>query len=248
MTGAYIPLLADPLRHGPWVAAAASLIVTPISYAVAAVILERRVPRIREQFVALGYGDPLLAMSVALGVWLIHGHAPAAAGSLPFGVASLCGWLGFGLAQWHAELKSGFYTRAQAFAPTKILHQLVVYPVLGYWIWTADIGGLFGPRVADLPRTAVAEAAMVGCILAWLAANVYDRLHPKLGHPPYDWRHLRTYPPPWPARSTSLRAYQDQTARPCPSPPATPTIRHEHSLANRHTPGLFFPHGTFEYI
>ena len=31
------------------------------------------------------------------------------------------------------------------FPPTKIWHQLVVYPVLGYWVWTADMGGLVGP-------------------------------------------------------------------------------------------------------
>ncbi|MGH3203955.1 MAG: hypothetical protein ACRDOA_03020 [Streptosporangiaceae bacterium] len=233
MTAGYLPVLASPLRHGPWVAAGASLVVTPISYAALAVLLERRVPRVRQQFVALAYGDPLLAISVGLGVWLMHGRAPGGAAALPFGLASLCAGLGFGLAQWRAELRSGFYLRTQAFSPTKICHQLVVYPVLGYWIWTADIGGLFAPGAPASTWTSVAKAGIAGCILAWLAANVYDRRHPKLGHPPYDWRHLRTYPRPWPPGSVSLRAYLDQAAGPAPCAATAPAVQPEHGLAAR---------------
>ncbi len=225
MTGGYLPVLAGPLRHGPWVAAGASLVVTPISYAALAALLEHRIPRVRQQFAALAYGDPLLAISVGLGVWLTHGRAPGGVAALPVGLASLCGWLGFGLAQWRAELRSGFYLRTQALSPTKICHQLVVYPVLGYWIWTADIGGLFTPGVAASAWAAVAKAGIVGCVLVWLAANVYDRRHPKLGHPPYDWRHLRSYPQPWPPGSVSLRAYLDQAGGPARAWLSGPGIR-----------------------
>ena len=70
------------------------------------------------------------------------------------------------------------------------------------------------------PWAAVAEAGSVCCILAWLASNAYDLLHPKLGHSPYGWRHPCAYPLPWPAHS-ALRAYQGQTARPSPYTPAT---------------------------
>jgi hypothetical protein len=34
---------------------------------------------------------------------------------------------------------------------------------------------------------------LLALIGVWAAANVYDRRHPKLGHPPFDWRQLR----PW---------------------------------------------------
>ena len=56
----------------------------------------------------------------------------------------------FGLAQWRDELRKGYYTPAQAVAPTKIWHQVVVYPVLGYWLWTAVIGGLSAPGGATV--------------------------------------------------------------------------------------------------
>jgi hypothetical protein len=52
-----------------------------------------------------------------------------------------------------------------------------------------------------------AKAVIVVCVLAWLLANGYDRRHPKLGHPPYDWRRLRPSRRPWPPQSVSLRAY-----------------------------------------
>src|SRR4029077_9043327 len=69
-----------------------------------------------------------------------HGLAGPAAGVVAVVVTLL-----FGLAQWRDELRRGYYTRAQAVAPTKIWHQVVVYPVLGYWLWTAGIGGLSAP-------------------------------------------------------------------------------------------------------
>ena len=204
MTAGYLPVLGAALRHGPWVAAGASLAVTPAGFAVVAAALERRLLRPRREFLALSLGDPLLAVSVALGVWLAGGRVPSGPAALPFGLACLGGCLGFGLMQWRAELRNGFYTRAQAVSPTKIWHQLVVYPVLGYWLWTGDLGGLLAPGPG------LAKAAIVGCVAAWLLANAYDRLHPKLGHPPYDWSRLRPQRPPWPAQSASLRAYLSQ--------------------------------------
>ena len=201
MTAGYLPGLGAALRHGPWVAAAACLAVTPVGFAAVAAALERRLFDVRREFVALSCGDPLLAVSVALGTWLMRGRVPSGPAGLPFGLASLAGALSFGLLQWRAEVRRGFYTRAQALSPTKIWHQLVVYPVLGYWVWTADMGGLV------VPGPAVAKAAIVGCVAAWLLANAYDRRHPKLGHPPYDWLRLRPQRPPWPAQSVSLRGY-----------------------------------------
>lgn len=209
MNGGYLPQLGTVLRHGPWVSAGAALAVTPAGFAAVAAVFERRMLGLRREFAALILGDPLLAVSVALGVWLLHGRSPHGLAGLPFGVASMVGSLGFGLLQWRAELRSGFYTRAQAFSPTKIWHQLVVYPVLGYWLWTADLGGLLSSRTpaAGGAWQVIAKATIVGCVLAWLAANVYDRRHPKLGHPPYDWARLGPRRPPWPGQSASIRAY-----------------------------------------
>jgi len=88
--------------------------------------------------------------------------------------------LAFGLVQWRDELRRRYYTRAQAVAPTKIWHQVVVYPVLGYWLWTAGIGGLSAPRGA---AAWAGKALLVVLTGIWVAANVYDRRHPKLRPP-----------------------------------------------------------------
>jgi hypothetical protein len=196
----YLPVLGAALRHGPWVAAGAMLAVTPVGFALIAAALERRRMRIGGEFTALIFGDPLLAVAVAAGVWLLRGRGLPAAAGAPFGVTFMIVMLVFGFAQWRGEWRGGFYTGAQALSPTKIWHQVVVYPVLGYWVWTAGLGGLL------VPGELAAKAAIVGCVLVWLLANVYDRGHPKLGHPPYDWRRLRPEPRPWAPRSVSLRA------------------------------------------
>jgi hypothetical protein len=111
--------------------------------------------------------------------------------------------LAFGLAQWRDELRRGYYTRAQAVAPTKIWHQVVVYPVMGYWLWTACITGLTAPGGT---AAWTGKAALVALVGTWAATNVYDRRHPKLGHPPFDWRRVRPDDRPWGAESQTLEA------------------------------------------
>ncbi len=204
---ALFPLQAA-LDHGPWVAAITSLAVTPVGYAAIAAVLERRLLRVRTEFVALLFGDLLLALSIGLGTWLLGRRELPYVASLPFSLAISCFWLGFGLLQWRAEMRGGFYTRDQALAPTKIWHQVVIYPVLGYLSWTACVGGLLAwdsssPAILQI----AAKAAVVGLIAAWLLAIAYDRRHPKLGHPPYDWRKLRPRPRPWSPQSISLRVH-----------------------------------------
>lgn len=187
MDRSFLPVLGSALSHGPWIAAAASFAVTPGALWLLALLLERRRMGVRGEFLAIFLGDPLLAAAVALGVGRLHGRAPAGLAGPPYAVAFLAGCLGFGLVQWRAELRSGFFTREQALAPTKIWHQLLVYPLLGYWLWTAVLGAL----TTDGPADVSAEVLMILCVLVWLASNGYDRRHPKLGHPPYEWRRLR---------------------------------------------------------
>ncbi|MBY8877094.1 hypothetical protein [Actinacidiphila acidipaludis] len=206
MSGGVLCWPAAPLRHGPWVAAAAAFGVTPAGLWLLALVLERRLMGPRTGFVAVLLGDPLLAAAVGLGVWRIGAGRPdGAAGPWP-ALVSAAGWLCFGLVQWRGELRKGFFTRRQAFAPTKVWHQLVVYPVLGSWLWTAGLGGLLAPGAG--PGDVAARAGIVACVTGWALINVYDRRRPKLGHPPYDWRRLRPLPQPWPAASLTLRAYR----------------------------------------
>ena len=58
------------------------------------------------------------------------------------------------------------------------------------------------------------EGAAPGACRDRAATNVYDRGHPKLGHPPFDWRHARPYPRPWPTESQTLRAAARVRGRP----------------------------------
>jgi len=206
MPGSQSFALQAALRHGPWIAALVSLTVTPVGYALMAMVLERRILRPASEFVSVSCGDPLLAIAIALGVWVLDGRPSAGIASAAVGTANLAIWLGFGLWQWRDEIRNGFYTRDQAIAPTKIWHQLVVYPVLGYWTWVACVGGLLAPAGGRAAAIVVASKAGIAvCIAAWVLTTFYDRRHPRLGHPPYDWRRLRPQPKPWPPRSTSLR-------------------------------------------
>jgi hypothetical protein len=207
VSAGYLPVLGTALRHGPWVAGACAFALTPGSLIVIARLLERRWLVPGEQFTAVTFGDPLLAIAVGIGTWLAGPGLPHGLTGPDAGLVTLVTCLVFGLAQWHDELKRDYYTRAQAVAPTKIWHQLVIYPVMGYWIWTSVVDGLL---TAGGAAGFVKKALLVVLIAIWAATNVYDRSHPKLGHPPFDWRHGRPYPRPWPAESLTLRADAQQ--------------------------------------
>ena len=203
MSSGYLPVLGAALRHGPWIAGLCAFAVTPGILIVIARVLERRWLVPGEQFAAVTYGDPLLAVAVGLGVWLTGSRTPHGLTGPVAGVVVMVLTLAFGLAQWRDELRRGYYTRAQAVAPTKIWHQLVVYPVLGYWLWTAGIGGL---SVTGGAAVWAGKALLLALLGGWAATNVYDRRHPKLGHPPFDWRQVRPRPRPWAADSLTLVA------------------------------------------
>ncbi|WP_156724527.1 hypothetical protein [Streptomyces apocyni] len=203
---AWLPYVGSPLHHGPLTTFFAAFAISPGIPALLALTLERRVMKGRREFVAFYYGDPLLALAAATGVAL-SGPSPQAsvlhliAGPVPL-ILMAC-WLAFGAWQWKAELRAGMYTPAQAWSPTKIWHQMVVYPVLGYMVTATVVAGMATPT--GFAGT-WAKMLIVGCVLVWILANVHDRRHPKLGHPPYDWRRLKPVPQPWPLKSTTLRA------------------------------------------
>ncbi|PYC66292.1 hypothetical protein C7C46_31590 [Streptomyces tateyamensis] len=201
----WLPLLGAPLAAGPATTFLAAFLLSPGIPAAVALLGERRVLRPRQEFRALVYGDPLLALAAAAGVAQCRSVPPTAVRSWvrgPLAVAASAGWLGFGLWQWRAEVRSGRFNRAQALAPTKIYHQLGVYPLLGYLAGSAVLAGLTCPQ----PRHGRAGQALIAaCVGSWAAANVVDRRHLKLGHPPYDWHRLRPADRPWPLESETLR-------------------------------------------
>ncbi|MEE4546135.1 hypothetical protein V2S66_29735 [Streptomyces sp. V4-01] len=210
-----VPAWPGPLRPllsaGPFVAAVAAFVISPGVHVLLAAVLEGRRVRVRQEFTAVVYGDPLLAAACGLGVLLAPTGPPAAmawAARPPGILLPAAGWLAYGVVQWAGELRRGFYTSAQAWSPTKIWHQLGVYPLLWAVAGSAGLAGLLSPAHGGGPvawRWA-AKAGIALCVAGWAALNVYDRGHPRLGHPPFVWRRLRPAPRPWPPDSTTLRA------------------------------------------
>lgn len=194
---------------GPLAVGLAALAISPGVHVVLAAVLERRLVRVRGEFVAVIYGDALLALAAAVGVWLAPGGFSRSVLALFPGAAYVLagGWVVFGLWQWRAEFRAGYYTRAQAVSPTKVWHQLGVYPLLGLLVGCVGVAGLLAPLPEGAPPWpgALGKATIIACLAGWSAALVYDRRHPKLGHPPYDWRRLRPVARPWRPDSLTLR-------------------------------------------
>jgi hypothetical protein len=193
--------LASPLRHGAMFALLASLVVALGAMLLLGLVLERRWLRPREMSLAFTIGDPALAVAIASGVQIMGPHQPCGAIGPRWQTAAAVAWLIFGLWQWHQEVASKIYTRRQALSPTKIWHQLIIYPALGTWSLVAIAGGLLNAR-----RDPSAVAVMVVCLAIWIGIYVYDIRHPRLGHPPYDWAHVRPDPRPWGQGSSTLRS------------------------------------------
>jgi hypothetical protein len=193
--------IASPLRYGTLITLLASLGVATAAMLGLGLMLERRWLRPRDMPLAFTIGDPALAIAIASGIRIIGSHQPCGAIG-PIGqIAVSAGWLLFGLWQWKAEITAGIYSRRQALSPTKIWHQLVIYPALGTWIYVAAIGGL-----ANAARNPAAAAVMTACLAIWTGTILHNIRHPRLGHPPYDWARLRPCPQPWGDGSSTLRS------------------------------------------
>jgi hypothetical protein len=215
MNSRWPPDLAWALGHGPVVAALAAFAISPGAHILIAATLERRPLRVSREFAAVAIGDPLLACAVGIGVALsphaISGPArPVINGTGAILIAG--GWLGFGLWQWWDEVHRGYFSVAQALAPTKIWHQLGVYPMLGSLACCSTLNGLTAPLGSPGASRLFGKSAIVLLVLAWAGTNYYDRRHPKLGHPPYSWRYLRPVAKPWPGDSETLRSNHDGSA------------------------------------
>src|SRR5258708_37852674 len=112
MPGSKSIALEAALRHGPWVAALASLAVTPVGYALVALVLERRILRPASEFVAVRCGDPPLAGAIALGGWLFYGRPPAGIASPAGGAPGPSHWPRFRAGEGGGGDREGVYTLA----------------------------------------------------------------------------------------------------------------------------------------
>jgi hypothetical protein len=194
-------VLASPLRHGDMVALLASLVVASGMMLLLGLVLERRWLRPKDMSLAFTIGDPALAVAIASGVRIMGPHQPCGVIGPRWQMVAAVAWLIFGLWQWREEVLSKIYTRRQALSPTKIWHQVIIYPALGTWSLVTIADGLLNAH-----RNPSAVAVMVACLAIWIGTYVHNIRHPRLGHPPYNWAHLRPDPQPWGRDSSSLRS------------------------------------------
>lgn len=188
------------LSHGPAIALAIYLAISPVGPAFLVMLAERRLVRPREDYLSFLFGDVLLAVAVAASV---NEQPPAVCGMRPVAQWGLfAGGIVFGVAQWRHELRSGAYSRAQSRAPSKIWHQLLTLPLFASGLLNVVLADFTG-RVAGSPLY-VLQAAGVG---GWLLLLVYDNRTLKLGHTPFSWRTCGPLPKPWAFASRSLRAH-----------------------------------------
>lgn len=193
--------VASPLSHGALITLLACLAVATGAMLLLGLVLERRWLRPKEMPLPFTLGDPALAVGIASGIWTMGPHQACGPTGPTGQIIASAGWLLFGLWQWRAEVTAGIYTRRQALSPTKIWHQLVIYPALGTWTFVAVVGGL-----VNAGRNPLAAAVMTACLAIWAGTLVHNIRHPRLGHPPYDWTHLRSVRPPWGEDSSTLRS------------------------------------------
>jgi hypothetical protein len=187
-----LPFLGAPLHWPPVLLALTALIIAPGVHLLLSPLLEGRKVTWRDDYAAVLVGDPLLAVAAGFAANLCRPEGPH---GFPASWAAGCAWIAggwaFGLWQSQHELSTGRYSRAQTLSPTKLWHQFVVYPVLGYWV-TATEWSAYGATWAD-PTTS--RIIQVGLVIAatgtWAVLAAYAIRRPKLGHGTLDRARLR---------------------------------------------------------
>jgi len=184
-----LPVLGAPLHWHPALLALTAIAVAPGVHLLASPLLEGRKVTWRDDYAAILVGDPLLALAAGLSASLSQPGGPR---GWPASWIAGCAWLAggwtFGLWQSRHEFAAGRYSLSQILSPTKLWHQFVVYPLLGYWVTAAEFSGL---GAADAPARSLQAAVIIACTVTW-AVLAWDAIrHPKPGHGTLDTTRLR---------------------------------------------------------
>jgi hypothetical protein len=175
-----LPVLGAPLHWNPLLLALTALAVSPGIHLLASPLLEGRKVTWHDDYLAVLIGDPLLALAVGLSASM---SGPGGPRGWPASWAAGCAWLAggwtFGWWQSRQELRAGRYTRGQILSPTKLWHQFIVYPLLGYWVTAAEWSGL---SAAATPARHLQAAAVIACTTTWMILAWRAIRHPKPGH------------------------------------------------------------------
>lgn len=176
-----LPVLGAPLTWPPAAFLLLLLVVTPGVHLVASPLVEDRKVTWTDDYPAVLVGDPALAVACAAGLWLADGRLLWTAAP-PWALLSLALAVAYGWWQTRAEIAEGRYTRAQAYSPTKLYHQYIVYPLVGYWGFNAVAAG-----TSNLSRSPLAATVMAVGVAVWAATVVDAVRHPRVGHGSWDW-------------------------------------------------------------
>lgn len=169
-----LPLLGDLLTGPGWIVSLVIITITPGVHLMLSATVERRRVTLQDDYPAVLFGDPALAVSAGVGVHLAAGRlSPLADWRL--GLAAMAVGVTFGAWQSRAEVAEGRYSEAQVRSPSKRFHQYVVYPVLGYLVPTAVASGLreWEPVLGSI---------MLAALMVWVVLLVEAWLHPRTGH------------------------------------------------------------------
>jgi hypothetical protein len=178
-----LPVLGPPLHWPPALLALTAVSIAPGVHLLLSPLLEARQVTWRDDYAAVLVGDPLLAVAIGVAASLSRPTGPHGfPASWAAGGAWIAGGWAFGLWQSRHELRTGRYSRAQTLGPTKLWHQFVVYPVLGYWVTATEWSAFGVVRTAPTTSRVIEAALVIAATGTWavLAADAIRR--PKIGH------------------------------------------------------------------
>ena len=188
-----LPVLGPALHWPPALLALTAVIIAPGIHLLLSPLLEARRVTWRDDYAAVLVGDPLLAVAIGVAANLSRPAGPHGfPASWAAGGAWIAGGWAFGLWQSRHELRTGRYSRAQTVGPTKLWHQFVVYPVLGYWVSATEWSAFGVVGTAPTTSRVIQAALIVAATGTWavLAADAIRR--PKIGHGTLDLTWLAT--------------------------------------------------------
>jgi hypothetical protein len=164
-----LPGLGEVWNYGPWWATLIALMFGWLAMNAIAMLIECRILWPSEQYWSFYYGDLVLPLGIGLIAYMaedLHGN---------WYRASWFQWLALGLGltgglgQVALEIKNRQYTRQQFLSPTKIWHNLILWPVMAYWLISGGLAVMFSS-----PGHELAKSLLGACIGLWVAFSVYD--------------------------------------------------------------------------
>lgn len=169
--------------------------ITPGAHLLVSALVEKRAVTWANDYPAVLIGDPLLAITAGVAASAARPNvlADSALTTIPVVTATLAGGALFGGWQLNRELREGRYTPSQAFSPSKLWHQFIVYPVLPNLVLPPVIAVTKGALAAEstkLQRRA-ALFAWTG-VAIWAALTAEAIAHPRQGHGAYDWAKMES--------------------------------------------------------